>query len=137
MNKTYKFLQGNGDVVDVTIDPNSKKRFGNTIGNMWIVVFVGHLYECRQVQHYMDAENILKATGIDTTRRSWHCSKEMELRNRVMYYVVSNHFEFVLSNLDIIASFKGTHRPSDVSYALLKLHDAGIISYDANGRIHA
>ena len=29
MSKTYQFKQGNGEIVPVTIDANSKKKFGS------------------------------------------------------------------------------------------------------------
>jgi len=63
------FKQGNGEIHPVTINPESKKKFGS-LGNMWIVSF------SNGTSHYMTAEDILNATGVNVNLRSWRYHKD-------------------------------------------------------------
>lgn len=63
------FKQGNGETHPVTINPESKKKFGS-FGNMWIVSFNNGS------SHYMDAKTILDATGVNVNLRSWQYHKD-------------------------------------------------------------
>lgn len=65
MLKHANFLQGNGETHTVTIDSNSKKKFGS-FGYMYIVTFTEN-----NTSHYMTREQIKNATGIDTSKRNW------------------------------------------------------------------
>ncbi len=58
------FLQGNGETHLVTIDSESKKKFGS-FGYMWIAAFNNG------TSHYMDVKTIENATGINPLVRNW------------------------------------------------------------------
>jgi len=62
MPYNIKFTQGNGQIVDVSISNDSKKKFGS-FGFMWIVSFDNG------TSQFMDHKTIFEKTGIDMMKR--------------------------------------------------------------------
>jgi len=60
--KWINFIQGNGQTVKAKISQESKRKFGS-FGWMWVITFDNDTH------HYMDKDTILKATGIDMSKR--------------------------------------------------------------------
>ena len=70
--KIYNFKQRNGETHPVTIDPNSRKKFGS-LGYMWIVAFTENNFG-----NYMTRDYIFEATGIDVSKRNWYYNQKQE-----------------------------------------------------------